>query len=547
MNRQAAILLILIASLIPPVASISATLTSTSSTPLSASINEVKQAFLINATVPNKPVEQGQAAKLAVEVENTGSVDINVSTKVNITNATGSLIDNITSSNTSLAVGEVKLIETTWDTTGHSTGNYTATGIAFFNDGNNTTNTRQANFTVAETVSDDDTDDQPSDDGGGGSDDDGGGGGPPPTDDDDEEEEQPNQTAPEIVFTRSSLLNSFLPGGNGVAAIEVQNIGEAATTVDMGIDGLQPDWYSISPSSFQLEPGEQRGTTIRFSIPRSAPPDAYSYRLFADYADDVASKIGVLRIRQMRHDRPTVLRSIETSTDTNQTTVQLQLTNPTDRTVPRMRFTEEIPKQLASHVSQVRFDPQPTTVIEPDPVVAWEFMDIQPNETHTVSYTVDKQFTDISQAQSWPLREIIVSQTKFPQELQIERTSFPLFTPGSEETAIIHVGNRLSTPRRINLSISPPRHWDVTPKKQSRKVAGNSNTSFRFQITAPTTTQPGNYTVEAFFRFGESLLVKRYPVQVRRERTLPVDPVILLAIALIILGILAVKHREKVL
>ena len=65
----------------------------------------------------------------------------------------------------------------------------------------------------------------------------------------------------------------------------------------------------------------------------------------------------------------------------------LTFSNPTAASV-HMVHTEVIPKSLARNVGQITFDPQPTTIVDPDPVVQYS-ENVGANEDFTITYTID--------------------------------------------------------------------------------------------------------------------------------------------------------------
>jgi hypothetical protein len=67
-------------------------------------------------------------------------------------------------------------------------------------------------------------------------------------------------------------------------------------------------------------------------------------------------------------------------------TEQLTLTNTTATPV-RTSFTEVVPKQIAGDVKQISFRPEPTSVLQPDPIVAFA-VDAAPGQIVQISYTV---------------------------------------------------------------------------------------------------------------------------------------------------------------
>lgn len=67
-------------------------------------------------------------------------------------------------------------------------------------------------------------------------------------------------------------------------------------------------------------------------------------------------------------------------------TEQLSLTNTTATQV-HTSFTEVVPKQIASDVKQISFRPEPTSILQTDPIVAFA-VDAAPGEIVQISYTV---------------------------------------------------------------------------------------------------------------------------------------------------------------
>ncbi|MBI2084462.1 MAG: hypothetical protein HYT70_02520 [Candidatus Aenigmarchaeota archaeon] len=90
-------------------------------------------------TVPTASVVQGEFVEFDINVKNTGNVDLNASTGVEIYNSTGSLVKTVNSTNTSLIQGQSKTIITFTNSINLSADNYRAEGRVLF-DGRATIN-----------------------------------------------------------------------------------------------------------------------------------------------------------------------------------------------------------------------------------------------------------------------------------------------------------------------------------------------------------------------------------------------------------------------
>ena len=80
---------------------------------------------------------------------------------------------------------------------------------------------------------------------------------------------RPSGRAGRIVLATDSTVINVAPGGSAVAVVRVSNEGLAEDTAFLTVDGISPEWFSLSDSAIPLLPGEQRDVTVYFQPPLS--------------------------------------------------------------------------------------------------------------------------------------------------------------------------------------------------------------------------------------------------------------------------------------
>lgn len=118
----------------------------------------------------------------------------------------------------------------------------------------------------------------------------GGGSGNNDTDDDDNDDTTPPTPISSITIT--DTINDFdiVQGASVLESVTIQNNGETnLTTASLSMTGIDSDWFSISPSSFdQILILESKTFTINFTVPNDAVVDSYeiTLRTAADSVSD---------------------------------------------------------------------------------------------------------------------------------------------------------------------------------------------------------------------------------------------------------------------
>lgn len=80
---------------------------------------------------------------------------------------------------------------------------------------------------------------------------------------------RPSSRAGRIVLATESTVINVAPGGSAAAVVRVSNEGLAEDTAFLTVEGISPEWFSLSDSAIPLLPGEQRDVTVFFQPPLS--------------------------------------------------------------------------------------------------------------------------------------------------------------------------------------------------------------------------------------------------------------------------------------
>ena len=208
-------------------------------------------------------------------------------------------------------------------------------------------------------------------------------------------------------------------------------------------------------------------------------------------------------------ERPSVTRRVVVDSQNGVSTIGLKVENA-GRFIERLEVVEDIPKNIASHVSQIDFGVPPTEIIEADPVVRWRMDDIDFFETRTLSYEVPRTLEEHSTFVDWPLKQINILYDISPptQEVEISHVEAETLYAGETGNITVTLVNQAVVPIVTSLSVDLPFGWEIIPSNITVDLAPESEETLTFTATAPGLATIGVYTATFKLSYNERRVTK---------------------------------------
>ncbi|MEM3207585.1 MAG: PGF-pre-PGF domain-containing protein [Halobacteria archaeon] len=263
-----------------------------------------------------------------------------------------------------------------------------------------------------------------------------------------------------LRFRSSAVLIETRPGADVTTPILVENPGSVPLTLSVRAEG--PSWnFRSEPPLLRLDPGARAPLALSFRVPEDAPPG--DHRVLVRFRGDVAETTFLfVRVRPFDPGRAGVFREVSLDKDAGVTRISLQVRNGANP-VPRLEVVEAVPKSLAPNASSIR-STTPFQVLEDDPVIRFVLRDVQPGETRTVRYEVDRILSEYGPYVYFPVRQVNLFATVTPLRLDVRPPVVPPLTPGLPAQVRLAVENREAFPVEVTARVELPPGWRVEPE-----------------------------------------------------------------------------------
>jgi hypothetical protein len=239
--------------------------------------------------------------------------------------------------------------------------------------------------------------------------------------------------------------------------------------------------------------------SISIDVPLSALPGDHKAVLVLSNAQEEASAFFIFRIKPYppRFEKPAVLREVYLNETGSSARVRVRVENSGIR-VERLEIVEEISKEIASNVAEIKFK-SPVTVIEADPVIAWRLSDIKPYEAYTLEYEVARIAERYSPYIYWPFRQINLFYTALRgiDLLQFSSATAAYAKPGEVAEVTLKVVNPSLEALNLSFRIIAPPGWEVSPGEITGLLLPGYVQELVFRVTPPEDALPGSYTLRA--------------------------------------------------
>jgi hypothetical protein len=492
-------------------------------TPFNATLlPPILSAEILNFTIPNPNVPQGQSVEFDVEVKNTGTIDINVTSEIQIfRNDTGEYVDTVLRNYGSISPDAIVTIISYWSTNTYALGTYRAVAKVMY-DGQNTTNVTEYFNIVSPPL--------PAI-------------APPAV-----TPVIPVIPPPELIieFVRWTVLREVVPGQTIVLGILVQNIGNSTLSdLKIKVDGVPKEWVTISPETMTLMPHEKKGFNIGVSVSPDAPAGDYKVVISIVNGAIHTENFFILRVKAYvpGYDKPKIVRVVEVDRSTGTTKVEIIVSNPI-KNFPLVQVVEEIPKELANSTDIIDFDPPPTKILRKDPRVQWDLINLTAGEIRKIFYSVPKILEEFTGYVYWPLEQVNILVVKgLPVGFKIIDLRIPTLYPGLTSKIVFKIKNTEAIRHVLKTTIEAPPEWRLEPEEVKDELRGGEIKEFSFSITSPLWTTPGTYILRFIFDWDGQVVVKEYVVQV--QSYLPIITLVLCIIIILLSYLLLRRSRRR--
>jgi hypothetical protein len=333
-----------------------------------------------------------------------------------------------------------------------------------------------------------------------------------------------------------------------VEGIVVKNkLNTTVEGLEIEVKGIPEDWVTVIPSSLDLDPQQSGGFSLGISIPSNASYGDYKVVITFKNAEVKDETFFILRIKELLPRSPLALRIVELNEEAGRTNVFIVVNNPTDESMSAVEVTEEIPKVIASSVDEVQFNVTPTDIIKKDPIILWRMLNLAPQESRNVSYSVNRILSEFTPYIYFPLKEVNLFRA-VPTNFSLVAFDIPPVFPGRTSVISFVIQNLDPTSsHRFNFELYIPSGWNITPKRIEEVIGPNTTREYKLLLYLPEDVETGNYILKALFKWDDNLVIKEYVVAVYPPTVFPSLTVIIivLAVCVVILYIRKIRRRRE--
>ncbi len=488
----------------------------------------------------------GGSTDVAVTIYNNGTVQNNATVQVNVFSAGGALADSFNYSPVVISPGTTVVLVKTWSAGSLAVGAYCANATAFYDGGQNRSNTFEECFTIIglPVV-------LPPTSGGGGV------GSPegPPTPSRLPQEIKPSYK--DIRFLRSTVLKEVVAGTSAFESFTVKNDADEERTVRVLITGGAQSWISYQPTETVLKPKEERVINFALAVPTYAMAGDYLVKIEVG-EKEFSTEFMIVRVKSYprNYPYPVLLRSVRLDRLAHETTVALNIHNLGTKPIPVIVVKEELPEGIEVEKDGIEFLDKPGSVTSTRPVqIEWKFTELQPNEIGYATYSLPVVLEEYSEYVYW-----VNTQTSVPQKestllelIEIKQIFVPdLFEgePGEVTADLFYAGLQ---PADVSASLEAPLDFAVEPQTAFGTLAPRGVTRIKFSVTPPQGSA-GTHLVNLRIVSSEGILSKSSSVHVRKREALgaaavlsvlPMQVILMLAAAVIIATALYLSEKAR--
>jgi len=319
-----------------------------------------------------------------------------------------------------------------------------------------------------------------------------------------------------VEFSKTPVLREVIPGQSVVAGIIVKNKGNSSLSgLHVEVSSIPKEWVTVIPQYLDLDPYESSGFSIGISVPSVVAFGDYKVVVTLKNQNVQDTSFFILRVKSFtkQEDKPIVERIVEIDRSEEKTNVELNVYNPLI-VWKSAEVVEYVPKEIANSTALIEFNTTPSKIIQSDPIVSWEMIDMAVGETRKIRYSVSNILEEFTSYIYWPFREINLVKSNPVSGLEIIGLKIPMLYSGTSSIATLTIRNLDKSSHNFGFELKIPSDWKSEPKNISAIINGGETRQFGFSIILPEKTIPGYYAVRGEFLWDDSVTVKEYGVEV---------------------------------
>ncbi|MBI4215026.1 hypothetical protein HY546_03440 [archaeon] len=306
-----------------------------------------------------------------------------------------------------------------------------------------------------------------------------------------------------VAFTSYPLFRELPMGERSFIDFLISNDAGVARSFSVIVEKIPKEWIEIPAEPVVVQPGGKSRVTLGLSIPKNAPAGNIVGNVRLKSASGEIDSLFMLRLKSYPQDYrfPSFYRSVSLDYTSRETLVTLRMNS--HRPFPTVRVVENIPKEIAPHVSSLEFETAPSEILQADPRVSWVLFDTATGEQKEFRYRVNRTVLGLETYANWGIEKVeIIGGPKELQRIALTDIFFPVFTAGESAQVKFSIRNSDVNSHNVRVALSVPAGWRNSPKEVSFTLDPLSVSPVEFRVDVPSKAQPGTYLATIFLIVG---------------------------------------------
>jgi hypothetical protein len=259
------------------------------------------------------------------------------------------------------------------------------------------------------------------------------------------------------------------------------------------------------PQVISLAAGERGTINLLVSIPSTAAPGDYGFKLTVRSGEVFASTISILRVRPRLPDpHVSAIRHIYLDLENGETVVKIVAKNGS-RFLRVLHVTDNVPPELAQILDRALFEEVPSEISPP--TVTWMMESLQPFEERAILYRLPSILPDYQRYLYWRFVRLVATY-EVAELLRIVDLKSEFLRPGGTGRLTLTLKNLSSENLVVTAILRLPIGWTVQPDGVSMKLEPAVSGAFVFYVTIPEYAEPMTYTGELRIYYKDQEMVR---------------------------------------
>jgi hypothetical protein len=200
---------------------------------------------------------------------------------------------------------------------------------------------------------------------------------------------------PTVTVTTNPIQVSIAQGLYGVSQLGFFNNGTSNVHLNITNSGIPGVRIGLSSSSLIIPPSQQGTLQLSFQANESVTPGSYIMPVNVTASSDGINSSETLYLNLVvgskTESQPLILSTLVLQNSSREAIDQIQLSNPTNKTIYNATLTVDLPSYVASSAGQITLTGAPGTVLLINGTyrLTWQVGSIQPSQVTTVYYSIE--------------------------------------------------------------------------------------------------------------------------------------------------------------